>query len=161
MKDAEILKLVKALGGIREDAVAGEISSVTVEIKTKDGNVKKQVIAGQEIRKTLSMYQTFGNCVGFPASRDADFAAIRSVMNTPGPLLRDYLAGKLEWFYKYSYRPVVFYEMNNDKLCMKLPGTWEHKDKFYIVGDKKWKKERFDIELLICDKLRKQKDGRS
>lgn len=147
----------KSISGIRESAVANEISSVVVEIKTKDGNVLKHTILGSEVRRTLSMMQTISNCIGFPASREADFATIRSVMNNPGPLLRDYLAGKLDWFFDGNsrYTRSVFYEERMGKLYLKLPKTWKHKDKFYAVGKRK---DRYDLELSICDYLHKEKE---
>ena len=165
MKDNEVVKIVqgvsKSISGIRERAVAGEINSVTIEIKTKDGRTVRHTVLGSEVRKTLGVYQTIGNCVGFPASREADFAAVRSVINKPGPLLRDYLAGKLDWFFKgnSSYRRAVFFEMRNERMVLKLPATWwpKHDDKFYIVGKRK---ERMELELSICDYLQKEKENK-
>ena len=157
MKDNEIVKIVqgvsKSISGIREEAVADELASVSIEIKTKDGKMLRHTLLGSEIRKSLSMMQTISNCIGFPASREADFATIRSVMNHPGPLLKDFLAGKLNWFFG-SYQ-VAFYEMKNDKMYLKLPGTYanKYKDKFYIIGKRK---DRYDLELSICDYLQKE-----
>jgi len=160
MKNNEITNIVqgvcKSLSGIREEAVANEITSVTVEIKTKDGKTTKQTIRGIDIRSRLNILQTIGNCIGFPAATDADFATVRSVMNKPGPILKDYLAGKLDWFFKGNPRyRATFFEMKNDKMYLKFPGTWSNKDKFYAVGKRR---ARFELEISICDYLQKEKE---
>lgn len=100
--------------------------------------------------------QTIGNCIGFPAAAEADFAVVRSVINKPGPLLRDYLNGNLDWFFDKSSRyRAAFYEMRLDKMYLKLPGSWNHKkNKFYAVGKRK---DRYELEMSICDYLHKSK----
>jgi len=144
----------KSISGIREAAVAGEIEQVKIEIVTKDGQSTKLTVLGTEIRKRLGVYQTISNCIGFPAGWEADFATIRSALNRPTPLLRDYLEGKLDVWFDRKYRS-AFMEMKDGEYYLRLPKTWDMKaDKFYKVGKKK---DRYELDLSICDYLHKQK----
>lgn len=152
MKDKEIEEMAKGLS-IREESVAGEISKVVVKVYTGDGESVTRTISKSDIQRTLSAYQTIGNCVGFPAARLADFAVVKSALGNPTRLLRDYLDGKLDDFFDSRYR-AAFWEVKNDKNYLRIPGGYFNKDKFYYVGKKK---PRYELDLSICDYLHEKK----
>lgn len=153
MKKNEIKKIHKALRHMEDSAVLDQIKNVEIVVHTKDGSVHKSVVKGSEMRKNLNMMQTISNCVGFPAAQDMELAALESIMKNPGPLMRDYLDGKLDNFFKSFYRS-AFYEVRAGRDVLMLP--MYPKDKLYYIGKRK---SQFDTELAICDYLYKQKQS--
>jgi hypothetical protein len=128
-----------------DKAALQEVSKVVYEVHTKDGKVVRRTLTGNQMGKTLSMYQTTSNCIGFPASRDLDFAVLRSLLNRPSKLMSDYMEGNLDWFFSGQYnRP----EWDDDKLVL---SNWSKK--FLYPCKTKARRQRLDMELRFCEKL--------
>lgn len=141
-KDNELAEVLRQFNP-DDSVVLGEIGKVVYEVHTKDGKVHKRTITGNQMAKTLSMYQTTSNCLGFPFSRDADFAALKSAMARPTKLLSDYMEGKLDKFFDGQYNSPKW---KDGKLTL---DTWSEKH-VYNVGARK---KRLEFDLVLCAKL--------
>jgi hypothetical protein len=154
MKKNEIKEMHSKLRHMEDSGVLEQIKTVEIIVHTKDGSSLKSVVKGSEMRKRLYMMQTLSNCVGFPAAQDMELAALESIIKKPGPLLRDYMSGKLDCFFASRYRS-AFYEIRSGRHVLRLP--MYPKDKFYYIGNRKG---QFEIEMSICDYLHKQKSSK-